>query len=213
MPAVRLKAEDEPMAALNLIFDGKPEKSWQLTKERTVVGRDPDCDVPIDNLGISRKHCAVERRGEAFVLMDLGASNGTYCNGKKVSDFYLNDGDEITFGKHVLLFKRDPRAKKLDQEAQLAAAAAQAEAKESGMEMTYMMDGKKMREQVEARYRATRLVGAEEAKLAAAGGKSAGAAGGISPVYKTLFFLSVAVDLALGGALVYLFFFAAKGGG
>lgn len=203
------------MARLDLFFDGKEEKSWELTKERIVVGRDPGCDVSIDNLGVSRKHCAVERRGDSFVLLDLGAANGTYCNGKKVNDYYLNDGDEIVFGKHILTFRRDPRTRKPDHDAQMAAAAAQAEAKESGMEMTFMMDGKKIREQVEARYRATRLLGSEEPKFGGSGdsGGSGGAGTRVSPVYKKLFFLSLVVNLALAGALAYLLFFVGKGFG
>ena len=59
-----------------------------------VVGREPSCDIHIDNLGISRNHCAFVTKGEAFLVQDLNSSNGTYVNGQKITERFLNDGDE-----------------------------------------------------------------------------------------------------------------------
>ena len=73
------------MAELTIIFGGQEQNTIKVDKDRLVAGRDPTCDIPIDNLGISRQHCAFENRGETFLVQDLGSSNGTYVNGKKVT--------------------------------------------------------------------------------------------------------------------------------
>jgi hypothetical protein len=52
--------------------------------------------------GVSRLHAVVKREGEQVILMDLGSSNGTYLNGKRMtpnSEQNLNHGDVVMFGK------------------------------------------------------------------------------------------------------------------
>jgi hypothetical protein len=52
--------------------------------------------------GVSRLHAVVKRDGEEIVLMDLGSSNGTYLNGKRVTpnvEQNLRHGDVVMFGK------------------------------------------------------------------------------------------------------------------
>ena len=41
------------------------------------IGRDPECDVQVDDIGVSRRHCSIERRGAAFTLRDH-SMNGTF---------------------------------------------------------------------------------------------------------------------------------------
>ncbi|HEY6073589.1 MAG TPA: FHA domain-containing protein [Anaerolineales bacterium] len=52
--------------------------------------------------GVSRLHAVIKRNGERITIMDLGSSNGTYVNGKRLtanSEQMLHHGDVITFGK------------------------------------------------------------------------------------------------------------------
>src|SRR3982751_2435822 len=95
------------MAYVTVIFGGKEEKTYPLDKSRLVVGREPKCEIQIDNLGISREHCAFSQRGEAYLIQDLNSSNGTYVNGKKITEHFLNNDDEIIIGKYKLLFRND----------------------------------------------------------------------------------------------------------
>ena len=46
------------MASVTVVFGGQEQKTYQLDKAKIVVGREPTCEIPIDNLGISRQHCA-----------------------------------------------------------------------------------------------------------------------------------------------------------
>jgi len=66
------------------------------------LGRHPLSDVRFDaerDLDVSARHAAVIRKGDAFVIQDLGSRNGTFVNGKRITaDTPLQDGDVIGFG-------------------------------------------------------------------------------------------------------------------
>jgi len=128
------------MAEVALTFGGKEIKVYQLTKPATVVGRDASVDIVIDNLGVSRSHCQFLRRGSAFMLQDMNSSNGTYVNGQRVGEHYLNNGDQVVVGKYVLVYKN---------EQQTRAAVAEAEKIVPDSLNTYMMDGDKIRQRLE----------------------------------------------------------------
>ena len=129
-------------ATVTVIFGGQEQKTIPLDKPKLVVGREPTCEIHIDNLGISRQHCAFAARGEAFVVQDMGSSNGTFVNGRKITEHFLNDADEVVIGKYTLKFKND---------AQAAPAAAPKPEGEAGVPdtlNTYVMDGAKIQEQL-----------------------------------------------------------------
>jgi S1-C subfamily serine protease len=66
------------------------------------LGRHPLSDVRFDaerDLDVSSRHAAIVRKGETFVLQDLGSRNGTFVNGKRITaDTPLKDGDVLGFG-------------------------------------------------------------------------------------------------------------------
>jgi len=53
-----------------------------------VIGRDAECDLSISHHLISRRHCAIEKRGDKFVLADQ-SSNGTFVTVEGDSEFVL----------------------------------------------------------------------------------------------------------------------------
>ena len=53
--------------------------------------------------GVSREHAAIERDGGKMVLVDLGSTNGTFCNGERVQRHDLTDGDKISIGATTIL--------------------------------------------------------------------------------------------------------------
>jgi len=68
---------------------------WLINGELT-IGRDVDCDVVIADRQVSRFHARLTSTQKGLLLEDLGSKNGTYLNGKLVSDpAYLEDGDII----------------------------------------------------------------------------------------------------------------------
>ena len=69
------------------------------------MGRLPDCDVVLSDPNVSRRHAEVRRRGNDFVVVDLGSTNGTKVNGAGVKERRLADGDEIAIGNTKLRFQ------------------------------------------------------------------------------------------------------------
>jgi pSer/pThr/pTyr-binding forkhead associated (FHA) protein len=66
-----------------------------------VIGRDPQCDVHLDNRALSRRHAQIEKRGAAIWVRDLNSQNGTYVNGNRIAEpLALNGGDVVEVGRY-----------------------------------------------------------------------------------------------------------------
>lgn len=64
------------------------------------MGRAPRADFVVDAALVSRVHCRfVLNDGNELQIEDLGSTNGTFVNGKKVSKLTLNSGDTLTVGR------------------------------------------------------------------------------------------------------------------
>jgi hypothetical protein len=69
---------------------------------RTVftIGRSPECDLSLGDLTVSWRHAELRHTGEAWVLVDLGSTNGTRVNGWRAdSGFTIRAGDCVSFGR------------------------------------------------------------------------------------------------------------------
>ncbi|MFZ1994663.1 MAG: DUF3662 and FHA domain-containing protein [Solirubrobacteraceae bacterium] len=70
------------------------------------MGRSRQCDVTVDDPNVSRTHAEVRPRGGSWVLSDLGSTNGSRLNGRRVEGSeVLKPGDEIELGNTVLRFE------------------------------------------------------------------------------------------------------------
>ena len=75
-------------------------------KPQTLVGTDPgQCDVVLMDPYMSQKHATIKAQAGVFVLEDMGSTNGTQVNNKRVSRHELVDNDLIMFGKTPCKFK------------------------------------------------------------------------------------------------------------
>jgi predicted component of type VI protein secretion system len=82
--------------------DGEP-RSIPISGERTVVGRDPEADIHIDDEAVSRNHLLIEVRAGVLMATDLDSRNGTALNGDPLTrPRRLRDGDTLTVGGHRL---------------------------------------------------------------------------------------------------------------
>ncbi len=97
---------DEAPRAYLVVVEGEEEgASFSLDRAVTLVGRLPECDVRLRDRGVSRRHLQVSRIGKDFVLADLGSTNGTYLNGRRVRTARLAPGDRVRLGSTVLEFR------------------------------------------------------------------------------------------------------------
>jgi Nif-specific regulatory protein len=81
------------------------ETVYRLEKEKTLIGRDPGCDISLADPAVSRKHAEVRKIKNDFLIIDLNSRNGTMVNGKNViKETRLEFVDEITLGDSTLIF-------------------------------------------------------------------------------------------------------------
>jgi serine phosphatase RsbU (regulator of sigma subunit) len=82
-----------------------PERRIPL-RETTVIGRADDSDLFFPDRALSRRHAEIQRRADGYFLVDLGSTNGTYLNGKRVwQTERLKSGDVIRVGENVMTFE------------------------------------------------------------------------------------------------------------
>ena len=79
-------------------------KTYPLDAQEITIGRDAVNTITINDAEVSRKHARMELRGSAYVIQDLGSTNGTFVNGTRVSAMQvLNPGDTVAFGEGIVL--------------------------------------------------------------------------------------------------------------
>jgi hypothetical protein len=82
-------------------------KRTVLSGSRVLLGRSRDCDIQLDDPNTSRRHAEVRREGHAWVVADLGSTNGIKVNGSRVAEAELHPGDEVTLGLVRLRFEQE----------------------------------------------------------------------------------------------------------
>jgi pSer/pThr/pTyr-binding forkhead associated (FHA) protein len=70
-----------------------------LKKDKFIIGRASECTLRAGSSAISRRHCAIVRKDDAWLVRDLGSRNGTFLNDTAVQEpTALKVGDEIRVG-------------------------------------------------------------------------------------------------------------------
>ena len=82
----------------------------ELSPGENEIGRDPECDVHINDPSVSRGHARITLAATVATLVDHGSKNGTRVNGTLIeAPVELNDGDELTFGQVSAQYQSAPR--------------------------------------------------------------------------------------------------------
>ncbi|MFZ5807121.1 MAG: FHA domain-containing protein [Verrucomicrobiota bacterium] len=81
---------------LNAEFHGL---KFNLHKDITLVGRAEDCDVILPDPTVTSHHCTIAQETNCIRISDLGSTNGTFINGKLISNAILQVGDDLFVGK------------------------------------------------------------------------------------------------------------------
>jgi hypothetical protein len=70
------------------------------------IGRSRQCDVVLDDANVSREHAEIRPRGGAWVLTDLGSTNGSSVNGRRIDrPEVIKPGDELEIGTSIITFE------------------------------------------------------------------------------------------------------------
>jgi len=76
-----------------------------LKRTVTLIGREIYCDWAIEDARISRKHCVLQIASQGILVRDLEATNGTFINGKLITDGYLKPGDKLSLGGYIMTLR------------------------------------------------------------------------------------------------------------
>ncbi len=72
---------------------------YPINECRLIIGRRVDAAIPIDDVKASRDHAVLDRRNGHCIVVDLGSTNGTYVNGRKISEATrIKVGDHLRIG-------------------------------------------------------------------------------------------------------------------
>jgi hypothetical protein len=105
-PSIVGRAGSRPGVTHLLVVDG-PGTRHELTTGRNVIGRGTEADIRLPDTGVSRKHVDVVLDGGVATAEDLGSTNGTLVNGRRITRQPLSDGDVIRIGHSVLVYRQD----------------------------------------------------------------------------------------------------------
>jgi len=94
------------VAFLKVVSGPNTGQIWELQASKSILGRHPDCNVPINTPDASRFHAQIERTEDnRFILEDLRSRNGTFLNDAVIRNAMpLGEGDKIRIAGVVLQF-------------------------------------------------------------------------------------------------------------
>ena len=104
----RLRVEEAraaPPAARLRIRAGGRERTLPVTAAGVLVGKEPSCDVALDDPFVSAHHARIDARGDRWVLVDLGSTNGTFISGARVNRAELPFGLPVAIGEAEIVLE------------------------------------------------------------------------------------------------------------
>ncbi len=75
-----------------------------LDKPRVLLGRSREADIQIEDPNVSRRHAELVQEGSSYWIVDLGSTNGTEVDGRRVARALLENGSTITLGGTTVTF-------------------------------------------------------------------------------------------------------------
>jgi len=96
------EAQDRPTRALVVVAG----RRLPVPPRGATIGRSRDCDIVLDDSGISRRHAEIRPGAGGWTVADLGSTNGVRLNGRALSDAQpLHAGDHVELGSTEIIFE------------------------------------------------------------------------------------------------------------
>jgi len=99
-----IKKVPEGSSGLVIIKGPNIGDKFLINKSKLTIGRNPESDIFLDDITVSRKHAILRKSDKVFIIKDSGSLNGSYVNDEIVDNVVLKNGDRIQIGKYIFLF-------------------------------------------------------------------------------------------------------------
>lgn len=101
------------MAILQILKGKNPDQVIELSGDRVILGRHPNCEIVLDNVAVSRYHAQILESQGFYYLEDLHSRNGTFLNGTVIEGrTELHENDTISICdiqmQFLLNFEKSP---------------------------------------------------------------------------------------------------------
>lgn len=94
---------ESPRATLREIRPDGSSQSFVVDGRPLTIGRGPDNGLVLEDSRASRHHARIYGRQGALLLADLGSTNGSWVNDRRIQEIALGEGDQIRLGDTILL--------------------------------------------------------------------------------------------------------------
>lgn len=101
---------DSSGATLTGLFGAFKGLHFDIPTGRSTVGRNRTNTIVVDHDSVSLVHARIFQKDDEWWVLNLLSTNGTFVNGRKVTDSLLHDGDHVRFGETEFIFHK-PRAR------------------------------------------------------------------------------------------------------
>ncbi len=92
-------------AELRIIRGPQIETIFHLEAGTFTIGRNPKCDIFLNDMTVSREHAQIYRQNDRFAIRDSNSFNGVWVNNENIEEAVLQEGDIIQIGAFCLLYK------------------------------------------------------------------------------------------------------------
>lgn len=107
-PAAESAPDKLASARLRMVRGPQVGATYSLATDRTTIGRNPQCDIFLNDMTVSRSHASVSRQTDALVINDEHSFNGVWVNNQTVAHHVLRPGDYIQIGKYDFVYEEEP---------------------------------------------------------------------------------------------------------
>ena len=94
--------------ALYVVKGPQTDEEFYLDSHRITIGRDPHCDIFLNDMTVSREHAIITVEGDRVNVQDDDSLNGTWVDGQIVKSADLHPGSLLQIGTFNMVVRRHP---------------------------------------------------------------------------------------------------------
>lgn len=112
---ISLTDDELPKAAINpstaaelrVVRGNQIGTVYSLNNDSLSIGRNPECDVFLNDMTVSRLHATITRENDRFQITDANSYNGVWINNESIESAVLSEGDIIQIGVFCLVYQEN----------------------------------------------------------------------------------------------------------